>query len=537
MSPGATDQQIPGPLLLQAAFADLAVVRSNQGISPAVKLQLRQAAHDLRDATADASRWSSVEKAATILRSSLEMIQNRETIESDQRLLAGLVSVLGYLSRFLGVPPAPIVDRDTHEGWAVPLGAPPVAVTAVLPGMSAEVPQALSENPRPTLSLQLAQIERQYVARAACLDQPSSTFGDLQGIERHIRELEATARELLPAEAGVPGFDATLSNVGAWWFWGQTGQLVAGNPVLATAAARLAAAPAEEHRIALDIVRMNPSHASTTDIWAAARGPVLTALRARCLPLFFERNLPDGEALLRMLDEPAMAMAAASALAWCRIPDGSQRLLRKARDCSQPELSNALLFASVTQGDRAPISEVRMRLARGSDSPWLIDALAVAGEEADAGLLCDVALSSEVVAEYALWAVAHLGASSVLERMKDLECRLKPMLVARAIELVADSMDLDALPSGRYVDGEPWAVTVMARRLAAPAELPLPILRWTALDLAVRTGEPAPCVYDVTASTEQQEATGQAFAARFSAKFALDQGGWCYFARPVGVAV
>lgn len=260
-------------------------------------------------------------------------------------------------------------------------------------------------------------------------------------------------------------------------------------------------------------------------------------LRARCLPLLFEHNLPDGEALVKMLGEPAMAMAAAATLAWCRIEDGSRRLLETALACPWPELSNALLLASVAQGDREPISEVRIRLATGSDSPWLVDALAVAGDEADAGLLCDVAASSEVLAEYTLWAIAHLGASSVLGRMKDLEARLEPVLVTRAIELVSGSFDLATLPAGRYVDGEPWSVAAVARRLAAPEELPLPILRWSALDLSVRSGAPAPCIYDIGASTEQQQVAGRAFAACYEASLEPGRGGWYYFGRPVGNAV
>lgn len=622
MSPGATDQQIPGPLLLQAASASLAVLRNNKGISPVVKLQLRQAAHDLKEASAAVFQGASVEKAAEALRACLGMIQSGMTIESDERLLPGIASVLGYLTQFLGGPPAPVVERlqcrptttpplpmsvepakpagswsatgevdmpprsDSARDFAVPAGARPVAATVVLPGMGSETPQPMVsprvqatialeaaapafatappaerpsprpnpaperkpppppkpppviplENLSPTLSLQLVRIERQYVARAGCIDDPNSTLADLQAIERRIRKREATARDLLVTETGTREADAgnEITSIGAWWFWGQTGRLVAGNPLLAATARSLAAGPAEEHRIAIDVVRMNPTHASATDIWGALRGPALMPLRARCLPLLFENNLPDGEALVRMLDEPTMAMAAASALAWCRIDGGSRRLLEKARACQWPELSDALLLASVAQGDREPLSEVRIRLATGSDSRWLVDALAVAGDEADASLLLDVASGDDASSEYALWALSHLGASSALANMKDLEARLEPVLVERAIELVAGSCDLGDLAPGRYVDGEPWSVSALARRLEAPAELPLPLLRWSALDLAIRTGEAAPCIYDIGASTEQQHIAGRAFVACYTATLEPGRGGWYYFGRPVG---
>jgi len=573
MTPGGNDPQIPGPLLLQAASANLAVLRNSTELSPTVKEELRQAAHDLRDATKDPARRDSVEKADTSLRVCLDMIQNGVTGETDPRIRRGIASVLGYLAQFLGGPPAPVLEAltDAAANWPTPPGAHPVAPTVELPGVTPppqpvsrfEVPSTLvldspeapssvavpelatpaAPKPRmailpgngsPALALQLVGIERQYLARARCIEDPSSTFAQLQAIERQIRKIESTARELLLSEAATQEAAkeaSEVSSIGAWWLFGQSGQLEAGRSPLVTTLASIAERPVEAHRVAIDVVRLNPSHASTTDLWAALRGPALMPLRARCLPLLFENNLPDGEALVRMLDEPAMAMAAAAGLGWCRIQDGSRRLLERALDRPEAELSHALLFASVTQGDPEALSEVRIRLAAGTASLWLIDALAIAGDDDDAELLAELAVNPEMPAEYTLWALGHLGASTALGKMKALEARLGPVLVERAIELVAGNQDPASLAPGRYLDGQPWSVAALAWRLCSPTDLPLALLRWSALDLSVRTGEAAPCIYDTGSSTEGQQVAAQAFAACYAACLEPGPGGWYYFGR------
>ena len=685
MPPGSTDQAIPGPLLLRAAFGSLAVLRNNKDISPLVKTQLREASHELRLATEDPSQRASVEKAADKLRSCLEVVQAGIASETDRKVLDGIASVLSYLAKFLGAaptataprptgppatalrpshnlplpatvvlpptatdarpagnspipastvpPPPPTAPRPARRtpvqstvlfgassvtpprptgnlpspsavalpptataprptgsvpvqstpvlgrpaaavarrtgnlpsqpwvvpvatatpptpppipglpsaGWASPQTVRPSAVHAIAP----DPPAGPVPKPRvavsldaigPTLALQLVRIERLYVARASCVDDPNSTFANLQAVERRIKKREATAATLLEAEANTPKPSqdkSEVSSIGAWWLLGEARQLAPGSPALAKSVADISAGPAEEHRIAIDVLRMNPSHASTTDLWAALRGPALMVLRARCLPLLFENHLPDGEALVRMLDDEAVALAAAAALAWCRIQDGSRRLLEKALACPPSPLLHALLFASVTQGDREAMSEVRIRVATGSASTWLIDALAIAGDESDAELLLDLAANPEMPTEYALWALAHLGSSTALAGMKNLENRLEPALVGRAIELVAGAQNDSPPAPGRLLDGKPWSVANAVRRLAAPTDVPLPIVRWTALDLAVRTGRPAPCMYDFSSPTEYQRLAAQAFAACYAGCLEPPPGGWYYFGHPV----
>lgn len=594
MAWGGIDQKIPGSLLLQAASANLAVLRNDKGISPVVKLQLRQAAHDLRVALSDNSQPSSVEGVAASLRGCLEMIQNGMTIAHDQKLLDGIGSVLTYLTQFLGETPAPVAQALPAR-TAPPSPSRPLPVTVVLPetettaapdpelgprpsaGVTAgavtspraglmipttmvidpemadstelppETPSfAPAAKPRVAISLdaisamlaqQLARIERLYRARAACIDDPTSTFGDLQSVEGRIRQQEAMAADVLQGEASAqpqPHDDSEVSSIGAWWLLGEAGQLEGGSPALATSLTTIAAGTTEDHRLAIDVLRLNPSHAAITDVWAVLRGPALMPLRARCLPLLFENHLPDGEALVRMLDEEAMAVSAAAALCWCRIRDGSRRLLEKALACPWPQLSDALLLASVTQGDREALSEVRIRLAAGSASNWLIDALAVAGDDTDAHLLLDMVMDGGLPATYAVWAVAHLGASTTLGRMEQLENRLQPLLIDRVIALVANDRDpsrLAALAPGRYVDGRLWSVSAVAQRMVNPTDLPLPILRWTALDLSVRTGEAAPCLYDIGSPVQHQQAAARAFSASYAASLEAREGDWYYFGR------
>jgi hypothetical protein len=612
---GGTDQTIPGPLLLQAASASLAVLRGAPSISPVIKAQLRQAAQDLREAVSSgATRRDSVEQAAASLRGCMELIRGGVSVADDQRLLDGIAAVLAYLIQFLGGPPAPIAEilPTTAPSAARPNKRSPLPVTVVLPE-SEEVdlqfdvdlsdepedeapsepaltraatsprgswpipttvvvdpgapespaqlpalsgaPAGPAPRPRlaispdtisPMLALQLVRIERLYLTRAACIDDPSATLGDLQAFEDRIRKLEAATTEVLLAEAGAGQVThakngdqnddknddkSDVSSVGAWWLLGEAGQLEKGSMALAPTLATLATRPEQDQRIAFDVLRLNPLHASPTDVWAVLRGPALLPLRARCLPLLFQDHLPDGEALVRMLDEAAMAMSAAAALGWCRIRDGSRRLLEKALACPMPELADALWFASVTQGDREALSEVRLRLTGGAASRWLIDGLAVAGDESDAHLLLDGTTSGELPAEYALWAIAHLGASSTLGRMQELKRRLHPTLVDRAIALISDGRAPSTLPPGRYVDGNPWSASAVARRLASPMDLPLPILRWSALDLAVRTGEAAPCIYDTGSATEHQQVAAQAFATSYAACTQPRNGDWYYFGR------
>lgn len=573
MRPGPPDQPVPGPLLLRAASASLAVLRTHEGLSPELRARLREAAQELRDAVEDSSRREAVKRAASLLRDCLAALPSG--VEGGEKLRTGVASVLGHLAQFLGDQPFPVAD--TGEDWAIPVGARPVPATIALPQMVTPTPEPTHgfsvaatlvlessappamdgaqpslappstaiapvdlppEAAVPSLSEQLLRIERAYGARAGCIDAPNATFAELQAAERRIRACEAKACELLAARTGSPSDDGAseLPGTGTWWLSGQRGQLVSGGPSLASALAKVAADPAEKHRIAIDVLRLNPAYASTTDVWAVLRGPALMGLRARCLPLLFQNHLPDGEALVKMLDEPAMAMAAAAALPWCRIREGGQRLLEKALVCPSAELSDALLFASLAQGDRESISEVRIRLAGGSVSGWLIDALAVAGDEADADLLSDVATNPESPAEYTIWALAHLGAPSAVARMRELEARARPGLVERAIELMVGRGDTHSTAAGRVVDGEPWSVAAMLRRLAFPAELPLPILRWTALDLPVRTGQSAPCIYDIAASAEHQQSAGRSFAACYAACPEPGRGGWHYFGRPAAAA-
>jgi hypothetical protein len=596
MVPGGTDQRIPGPLLLKAASASLAVLRGDRGVSPVVKLQLRQATQDLREAvSSNGTRRDAVEKAAASLRGCLEIVRNGMTIAEDQKLLDGIAAVLAYLTQFLGGPAAPIAEALPTTPAARPNSAPPLPATVVLPEAaepegpfgappsesplaapatlrrgSQPIPTTVVVDPdsddsspllpampgaapatakpriaiapdalSPMLALQLVRIERLYLARAACIDEPSSTFADLQALEGRLRKQEAATAELLLTEASTQRAGhatSDVSSIGAWWILGEAGQLEAGSLALATTLATIAGGPVQNQRLALDVLRLNPSYASTTDIWSVLRGPALMPLRARCLPLLFEGHLPDGEALVRMLDEAAMAIPAAAALAWCRIQDGSRRLLEKALACPSPELSEALLFASVTQGDREALSEIRIRLTSGSASRWLIDGLAVAGDDTDAQLLLDGVTSGGLPAEYAVWALAHLGASTALSRMQELKRRLHPTLVDRAIALIAGGHAPSTLRPGRYLDGQPWSAAAVARRLARPTDLPLPLLRWSALDLSVRTGEAAPCIYDIGSATEHQQVAAQAFATSYAACLRSPAGDWYYFGRSLGIA-
>jgi hypothetical protein len=368
-----------------------------------------------------------------------------------------------------------------------------------------------------------------HVSRVACVDDDGATFDELAAIDARVQTEVSALGWVHDLAAGLP----PASGIKQLIALSLGGRLGAWTPSVMKLFREIGRGPRELHRLAAVVMRMVPVATTPLDLSVLLRAPVTPSLRAAVLPVAFERGLPDGEALMVLLDQPAIvAEEAAALLAWCRVHDGGPRVLDRAAREPPSSFSDALLLAGIAHGEREAIQSVRNRLDSGAGSRWLVDALAVAGDSADAGRLLAVARGGGPLAPYALLAAAHLGNPVHLPAMKGLRDSLEPLLIDRATAAMAGPTGAPEPGADvRLIGGRPWSISAALQRLSTPGSEPLPMLRWTTLELAIRTGLPAPCIYDSASSTERQRGAAAAFVTACSRVQEPPAGRWWYFGR------
>jgi hypothetical protein len=428
--------------------------------------------------------------------------------------------------------------------------APVDVTTAAAPAPAPESHMASGNRPRfaagavtarsddgDALGMHLARIERLYLARAACVAETTSTLGELRAAEERIQRREVAVLSMAPSKAAWERVTRRASadgGIGTMLGLKLSGHLGEWTSTVTDALAGLAPAPAAQRSLAVDILRMILADTPMTDLFRVLQGALPVEFRAALLPLALETERLDAESLVPMLDQPLpLAEVAADALAWCRIGDGGRRLLERALEHPPSRLSDALLLASVSQGDREALSEIRFRLAADRVSPWLVDALAVAGEASDGHLLLQVAGTGGSLGCYALFACAYLGNPGCMDGLHSLNTVFDPSLLDLAIGALSGHNRSSMLDSARVTGGRPWSIAAAASRLETPNSMPLPILRWTALELAVRTGIAAPCIYDRASSAERQHLAAGTFWATYGRLPEPPTGNWIYFGKVI----
>jgi hypothetical protein len=262
------------------------------------------------------------------------------------------------------------------------------------------------------------------------------------------------------------------------------------------------------------------------------------ALGSLLLPLLAEQGVLSSEQLLKLTNHPrdALAVPAAEALAWSGDAYNAPLLLASARKATTPGRANALLFAAVALGSAEALVEVRAQLPeRAASSHHLAEALAIAGDDSDAPRLIALAEKPGIDADHLLLAVANLGCVATVQALPALVSHVRRETLERARRMILGSGSThpsDEASAIRRLHGEPWSVSGLLSRLAAPDE-PLQSQRRLALEIRVRTGLVPPTKSSLlmsAAARAELVANWTAYFAKTNAK--LKPGDWYYQGHP-----
>jgi hypothetical protein len=270
--------------------------------------------------------------------------------------------------------------------------------------------------------------------------------------------------------------------------------------------------------------------------------PAGDVLGSLLLPLLAQQGVLSSEQLLQFVSHPSddFAVPAVEALAWFGDARDAQLLLASARKTPTLRRANALLFAAVTLGSVEALAEVRAQLPeRVASSHHLVEALAIAGDSSDVSRLIALAEQPGVDADYLLLAAANLGCADTVQVLSALAGRVRRETLEEARRMIVGDGSAhpsgDALPAPaiRRLRGEPWSVSGLLSRLAAPNE-PVQSQRRLALEIRVRTGLAPPTKFPPLMSVPTRTELVASWTAHFAkANGKLAPGGWYYQGRPV----
>ena len=221
-----------------------------------------------------------------------------------------------------------------------------------------------------------------------------------------------------------------------------------------------------------------------------------------------------------------------------------QNVLRRLTtlDARTPLRSSALLFSAIALGSVPALVEARKRLAKPTMFVgYLVDALAIAGDDSDVAGLLDLAVTTNPDTTHILLAAAGMGNAKMLFEFDDFDRHAPAAVLDEVPWMVLGKSGLPPRPrllprekATRMLRGRPWSVSAVLDRLCAPDELLLFANRM-ALELRVRTGITPPCRLPLFASAATRSdilAQWRAHYAKADAK--LKPGDW-YFQGKEGI--
>lgn len=302
------------------------------------------------------------------------------------------------------------------------------------------------------------------------------------------------------------------------------------DPVALSELLRKAPARPEIVRAMVDGFRLSARRPVSERI-RAIFGALNTLTRAAVVPWLVDEGRISWEGLLELAEDSSdeVATAAVSALAWCPIRSVRTTVFDLAVRSESRVRAEALLCASTAHGEHDALVEIRRRADRGACGPSIIDALAVAGDESDVPRLLQMSGSGWPSGREALLAAAHLGSLLVLRALESDDHGFGAVLAAQARRaILGDGPPPPTDHHHRLIRGTPWTVPAAVGALAAPDETPIRLLRWSALELPARTGEPAPCVLDIAAPLDRLVASTGVFVASFANVERAGIGRWLY---------
>lgn len=248
--------------LLRASLQHLAPLSRRRGVSPVVHAFIKRALTLIEAALVDPAKRKEVEGAAAALRSCVQLVQEGLTSESDRPLLEDVAAAFSLIFEALDLA------SDTNPGAQVPVRDSASDSREETRTPVADVVATARSDDGEALGLQLTRLERLYVARADCVRDPTSTFGELRAAEERIHGREATVFRMAPSEVAweTAGMVAGAGGIRTLLGLRLKGQAREWTPAFANALAEIASASKEQQLLALDILRMSPIDEPIADL-------------------------------------------------------------------------------------------------------------------------------------------------------------------------------------------------------------------------------------------------------------------------------
>ena len=395
-----------------------------------------------------------------------------------------------------------------------------------------------------TVSNLCSRIAALHRRRLTCLGDTGTMWSDLAGLERDLARCAlALSWAVDSSPAGVEEFGEMTSE--AEPIDTIIALLHVGGPAAiakALGAARESCRDGRSARLLVDACRFAASDSVQQKARELFAGPGGEPFRAPLVPFLAEKGALSPEELIGIARDAGdtAGAAAAHAIGCSGRREHSAEILairaslptdRSNRNAA--ERADALAFASIVLGERAALDEVRQRIDSDPEAgASLVDALAIAGDESDAGRLLQFAERGGPEARRATLAAGHLGAAGVLPRLEALKAAVGEDLVDQAKRAIVG--DSAAYPSGpvRLLRGRPWTVEGAVERLADPGER-LVSQQWIAVELSVRTGVPMPRQLQPGAPTRELTAMAAAWQTALHQARRPRGGEWLYLGRPM----
>jgi len=532
-----------------------------RGTSPALKATLRQVGKTLDKALGETDtkiEAENIRQAIDALRFGLQLIQNSQC-PADRAQLEGTAEALCFLSplertvapepvRILA-PALPAPASAPPRPQAHPVLSPPPAQAPVLrPAPAKAEDKTRPSKPQsfdfPTVHLRLVGLTKTLKTLHVALTESLATLRDLDAADVELDQIVQAVKWLglkhipafLKASEDAETVEDRLVANAALIHLGALGGVERMMSTIQVSVVEEQTLPA----IAGTILRTFTDATVLDGMLKLLLKPAGDALGSLLLPLLAEQGVLSSEQLRKLTNHPsdALAVPAVEALAWSGDPADAPLLLASARKAMTPRRANALLFAAVVLGSVEALAEVRTQLSdRAASSHDLVEALAIAGDDSDATRLIALVEKSGIDADQILLAAANLGCVATVQALPALVGHVPQETIEQARRMILGSgpaRPSDEAPAIRRLHGEPWSVSGLLSRLAAPDE-PVQLQRRLALEIRVRTGLVPPERFPLLMSAAARAklvASWTAYFAKAHGQLAPD--GWYYQGKPAG---